>query len=240
MSHLKIAKTLQKQRKILNIILILCMIFLNNQAIAQDSEDNSDDNSSERSSRIGGTGIGGGVLIILIAGAISIVICFLSPGTAKPEFVAVGGLILPIFFIILFALMPKDADKEDDEDTVEEDSQGVVKYIVQALLIVGGLISLLWLLVEEVFQERYTRLPENWIRKQDQDKKKQEQKTNLLKQNQQNQQEDPNSQLNRNKDDIRDWTKGEKQNINSDVMGNFDASRTHNKDFLQSRLNQNI
>lgn len=94
-------------------------------------------------------GIGVGTLIIMISIAFSVVWCLACRSSSYPEIYSIIGVSIPFILILIFILMPKEADRP--ATTSITDSNFIPHIVFMVISIVGLILALLFLSINEVF-----------------------------------------------------------------------------------------
>jgi hypothetical protein len=79
-------------------------------------------------------GIGYGTLIIIISIFLAIIICILARSTSQPELYSFIGILIPIFFILLFVLMPKQSQQKKVSEIIDSNYVPHIVFTVISLL----------------------------------------------------------------------------------------------------------
>lgn len=104
-------------------------------------------NCQNTSGRIFGIGIG--TFIIIIAIVFSVIWCLACISSSNPQVYSTIGVIIPLILILIFIFMPKEVDRP--ATTSITDSNFIPHVIFLVISIVGLIVAIVFLLLNEVF-----------------------------------------------------------------------------------------
>jgi len=105
----------------------------------------------QSSSRVGGIGVG--TFIIILAILFSIVWCLVCRTSSRPEMYSVIGILVPVILILVFVLMPKEINRDDDINEIT-DMNFVTHVVFMVIAIIAFVLSCLVLCQDYFFIEK--------------------------------------------------------------------------------------